>query len=117
MNNTQPLLFDVPSIAETGVWCQLADGVDPAEWAGLCRQIGQLSPKSFAELREYLSNRSKPSIKHNPDSLFSRLKRIFSFNQAEVTHLPLVSLGYERIHVQANVLGLYILRLCGSYTL
>ena len=97
MNNTQPLLFDVPSIAETGVWCQLADGIDPAEWAGFCRQIGQLPPKRFAEVRDFLSNRSKPSISHNPDSLITRLKRVFAFNQAEVDHLPLVSLGYDMI--------------------
>ena len=99
--NTQPLLFDVPSIAETGVWCQLADGIDPAEWAGLCRQIGQLSPKHFAEVRDSLLNRSKPSIPCNPDSLISRLKRVFAFTQAEVSHLPLVSLGYSRVDRQA----------------
>lgn len=97
MNNTQPLLFDVPSIAETGVWCQLADGIDPAEWAGLCRQIGQLPPKRFTEIRDSLSNRAKSSIKRNPDSLISRLKRVFAFNQAEAAHLPLVSLSYAAV--------------------
>ena len=30
---SQGLLFSEPSIAETGVWCNLADGIDPAEWA------------------------------------------------------------------------------------
>ena len=101
MNNTQPLLFDIPAIAETGVWCQLADGIDPTEWAGLCRQIGQLSPKHFAEVRNFLSNCPKPPITRNPDSLISRLKRVFVFNQAEVAHLPLVSLGYARLDRQA----------------
>ena len=100
MNNTQPLLFDIPSIAETGVWCQLADGIDPAEWAGLCRQIGQLSPQRFEEVRNFLSNRPKPQVRRNPDSLISRIKRVFSFHQAEVAHLPLVSLGYARVDRQ-----------------
>jgi len=97
MNNTQPLLFDIPAIAETGVWCQLADGIDPAEWAGLCRQIGQLPPKRYAEIREFLGNNPKPTVTSKPDSLFYRLKRVFCFNQADAAHLPLVSLGYARV--------------------
>jgi len=97
MNNTQPLLFDIPAIAETGVWCQLAVGIDPAEWAGLCRQIGQLSPKRFAEVKGFLSDHPKPPVKNNPDSLISRLKRVFIFNQADTAHLPLVSLGYAKV--------------------
>ncbi|MBW8016249.1 MAG: hypothetical protein FVQ82_08685 [Planctomycetes bacterium] len=105
MNNTQPLLFDIPSIAETGVWCTLADGIDPAQWAGICRKIGQLSPDQFQEaintlfqpkpsnLRTFASSTPK-----NPDSLISRLKRVFCFNQAECSHLPLVSIGPEGIN-------------------
>ena len=36
---SQGLLFSELSIAETGVWCTLNDGIDPAEWAGLCRNL------------------------------------------------------------------------------
>ncbi len=43
----QGLLFSEPSIAETGVWCQLNDGIDPAQWASLCRFIGSRSPREF----------------------------------------------------------------------
>ena len=43
----QGLLFSEPSIAETGVWCKLADGIDPAQWASLCRFIGTKSPREF----------------------------------------------------------------------
>ena len=43
----QGLLFSEPSIAETGVWCKLADGIDPAQWASLCRFIGSRSPREF----------------------------------------------------------------------
>ena len=98
MNNTQPLLFDIPAIAETGVWCQLADGIDPGQWAGICRKIGQLSPDRFAEVQNYLCGNKQTTIKRNPDSLFSRLKRVFCFNQAETAHLPLISLGSEGIN-------------------
>jgi len=97
MNNTQPLLFDIPSIAETGVWCTLADGIDPARWAGICRKIGQLPPDRFAEVMDFLNGKyqkpRKTPFQSSPDSLFSRLKRAFCFNQAEVSHLPLVSIG------------------------
>lgn len=99
MNNTQPLLFNIPAIAETGVWCTLADGIDPAQWAGTCRKIGQLSPDRFAEVMDFLSKKdgtpSRPRFSAKPDSLFSRLKRVFCFNQADAAHLPLVSIGPE----------------------
>jgi len=101
MNNTQPLLFDIPSIAETGVWCTLADGIDPAQWAGICRKVGQLSPDRFEEVIDFLNGNDcqpkKSLFLKSPDSLFSRLKRVFCFNQAEVAYLPLVSIGPERV--------------------
>ena len=93
--NTQPLLFSEPAIAETGVWCMLTDGIDPAKWAAICRQIGQLTPDRFTEVQDLLAVHPKSSIERNPDSLISRLKRVFSFNQAEVAHLPLVCFGPE----------------------
>jgi hypothetical protein len=34
---SQALLFSEPSIAETCVWCELSEGIDPAEWAVVCR--------------------------------------------------------------------------------
>lgn len=43
----QGLLFSEPSIAETGVWCSLNGGIDPAQWASLCRFIGSRSPRAF----------------------------------------------------------------------
>jgi hypothetical protein len=44
---SQGLLFSEPSIAETSVWCTLSEGIDPAQWAGLCCYIGNLSPEKF----------------------------------------------------------------------
>ena len=43
----QGLIFSDPSIAETGVWCTLSQGIDPAQWANLCRFIGSRSPRAF----------------------------------------------------------------------
>ena len=47
----QGLLFSEPSIAETGVWCELSPEIDPTEWASLCRYIGKVSPKEFMRVR------------------------------------------------------------------
>ena len=46
-SQSQGLLFSEPLYSETGVWCELAEGIDPVEWASLCRYIGGLRPKEF----------------------------------------------------------------------
>ena len=51
---SQGLLFSEPSIAETGVWCELSEEIDPALWAGICRKIGQLSLLKFNLLKQLL---------------------------------------------------------------
>ncbi len=81
---SQALLFSEPMYTETGVWCELADGLDPKEWASLCRYIGNLSPNEF--------RRVKKKIYPNPDSLINRLKRLFTFDLHETAGVPLVCL-------------------------
>ena len=83
--SSQGLLFAEPSMTETGLWCELADGLDPARWAGLCRSLGNLTPNQFKNAEKRLFS--------NPDSIKSRLKRLFCFEQAECDGLPLVCLG------------------------
>jgi hypothetical protein len=56
---TQELLFSEPSIAETGVWCNLSEGIDPADWAILCRYIGTLSQKDFVQLKSRIMPKSR----------------------------------------------------------
>ena len=51
---SQGLLFSEPSIAETGVWCELSEEIDPAQWAGICRKIGKLSLLKFNLLKQVL---------------------------------------------------------------
>jgi hypothetical protein len=62
-------LYSEPSIAETVVWCSLNDGIDPAQWASLCRNIGNLGAKEFEVVRRKVVGR--------PDSLGSRVRRLF----------------------------------------
>ena len=87
----QGFLFSEPSIAETGVWCSLNDEIDPGEWAYLCRYLGSLTPEQFQQAKVKLAPKRLPS----PDSIISRLKRVFCFDQADFAHLPLVSVGPE----------------------
>lgn len=86
--SSESLLFAEPAVAETGLWCELADGIDPARWAHLCGYLGNLTPDQFkkAEKRLYA----------DPDSLKSRLKRLFCFDQQEYDGLPLVCVGQEK---------------------
>jgi hypothetical protein len=58
----QELLFSEPSIAETGVWCSLADRVDPSEWAKLCRYIGNLGVREFKHVSAMLQPESRQKI-------------------------------------------------------
>ena len=78
---SQGLLFSEPSIAETGVWCSLSEGIDPAQWASICRYIGTMSPDKFEQLRNM--------IMPNPDFK----KRNFSYSTETFVNIPLVSIG------------------------
>lgn len=81
----QGLLFSEPTIAETGIWCELNPDIEPEEWASLCRYIGNLSPKEF--------KKCKKTILPSPDSLKSRLKRLFKFNGSSLIGIPILSVG------------------------
>jgi len=81
---SQGLLFSEPSIAETCVWCELSEGIDPAEWASLCRYFGTLSLIEF----EYV--RKKFLQQHS--SVESKLKGICHHSD-NLVEIPLVSIG------------------------
>jgi len=75
----QGLLFSEPSIAETGVWCKLSDGIDPAQWASLCRFIGSRRPRDFDAIVRMVRGRE------NSSSVTSE--------KAKDVRMPLVSIG------------------------
>ena len=76
---SQGLLFSEPSIAETGVWCKLADGIDPAQWASLCRFIGSRSPREFDAIVEMVKGRKDLGV--------------VPVGQKKGGRMPLVSIG------------------------
>jgi hypothetical protein len=79
---SQGLLFSEPSVAETGVWCNLSEGIDPTQWAMLCRYIGTLSPTEFEQV--------KSKIITKPDNTKSKPKSLS--HRTNVT-IPIVSIG------------------------
>ena len=85
----QGLLFSEPSCAETGVWCTLNEGIDPGEWARVCRHIGSLSTAEF----ERISAMLMPEVKPARSNVLAGLKRLLSITAENNTKLPLVSIG------------------------
>ena len=59
---SQGMLFSEPSYSDTGVWCQLNQEIDPAEWARVCRYIGQMAAEEFEELSVVLKVSQQPII-------------------------------------------------------
>ncbi len=57
---SQGLLFSEPSIADTGIWCSLSEGIDPAQWASLCRFIGNKSPLEFNAIERMVKDTENP---------------------------------------------------------
>ncbi len=81
---SQGLLFSEPSIAETCVWCELSEGIDPAQWANLCRYIGTLTLKEFECMkRKFLSK---------PGEVKSKSQRI-CHRSDDFVKIPLLSIG------------------------
>jgi hypothetical protein len=76
---SQGILFAEPSIAETGVWCQLSEGIDPAQWASLCRFIGIKRPHEFETFVRMVKG---DNLTHSP--LAEKSKNV---------KIPLVSIG------------------------
>ena len=82
--SSQELLFSEPSIAETGVWVELSSGIDPAQWAFLCRFIGKLSPRAFYRLVSTVRTQIK--------SQDVKVDQLFEFRE-----VPLISIGCSGI--------------------
>jgi hypothetical protein len=85
IEESQGLLFSEPDIAETGVWCELSEGIDPENWAYICRYLGKLSPCEF--------KKAQKRVFGSQDSVFSRLKRLFWFEQGEYEGIEVVKVG------------------------
>ncbi|MBN2588578.1 MAG: hypothetical protein JXA96_01850 [Sedimentisphaerales bacterium] len=77
---SQGLLFSEPSVAETGVWCALSEGIDPSQWARLCRYIGT-------------RNREEFELIFDTTMAGSQLRKERHFYPKKESHMPLISVG------------------------
>ena len=81
--------FKELSHCQVAVWCALEPGIDPAQWARLCRLLGHLSPAQFREFLQHLCrrpliNRASESVGHLPAAAVAG---------AEDQDVPMLSLG------------------------
>lgn len=86
---SQSQTFNELGVGEIAVWCRLNPGIDPAQWASLCRCLGSISPTQFDEIYiRILSRRYR---------LKSAIKRyvvgLIRFDEEETGDIPLVSAG------------------------
>ncbi len=81
---SQGLLFSESSIAETCVWCKLSEGIDPTQWANLCRYVGTLSLEEFECVKKKIL--SKPREVKNKSQTIRHRSDNFE-------KIPLVSIG------------------------
>jgi hypothetical protein len=72
---------------EFGVWCDVAPGTDPVQWASLCRWLGHLPPAEFeGVLRRVRRHRLKAGAKR-------LAKAIMGSHQPAKPASPLISIG------------------------
>lgn len=62
---SQGFLFAEPSISDVCVWTQLRDGIDPADWAYLCRHLGNLESERFYEILSQAKGQRKAKLNLN----------------------------------------------------
>ena len=84
----QTCLFSESTMVETGLWCELTEGIDPRRWAQLCRFLGHCSPHEFEALAQEVFHTTR-STSH---PLRAAVSAGGKSTPPDVTH-PLVSLG------------------------
>jgi hypothetical protein len=81
---SQGLLFSEPSIAETCVWCELAEGIDPGQWASLCRYIGNMTCKEFEAVKRNIFSKSNNT---------RTIRGKYTQRRDDNVKIPLISIG------------------------
>ena len=87
--SSQGRIFNELGAGEIAVWCRLNPGIDPSQWALLCRLLGSLSPSQFDDI--YSRTRSR---RHRLKSAVKRhVVGILGFEGEVTGEIPLVSAG------------------------
>ena len=63
---------------EVAVWSKLSPGISPSEWAGLCRQVGNLSPGEFSTIVSLVNahKRFKNAVKRQVGGILGLGERV-----------------------------------------
>ena len=91
------LVFNELADGGFSVWSRLNPGIDPGQWARLCRMIGGLSPREFAGLAALVQGHRclKQALKQQMGVLLGWESGVgeLTTNKVDDRKKPLVSLG------------------------
>ena len=83
-------IFSELSDSQTAVWCQLSPGIDPDQWAFICRCLGSLTPQEFSEI----SRRLQMSHEGVKKALKEHVRGLLGLNMPpNPSDIPIVSTG------------------------
>ena len=82
-------IFNEFSAGEIAIWCRLNPGIDPSQWACLCRLLGSLSPSQFNEI--YV--RTRPARNRIKSAVKRHVVGLLGFDGEVTGEIPLVSTG------------------------
>lgn len=87
--SSQSQIFNDSASVEIAVWCRLNPGIDPSQWASLCRLLGNLNPRQFDEIYSRIRSR-----RHRLKSALKRhIVGLLGFDVEVTGNIPLVSTG------------------------
>ncbi len=83
-------VFNEFADSQTAVWCQLSPGIDPDQWAFICRCLGSLPPQQFLDV----SSQLQMSHKNVKKALKEHVRGLLGLNStANTSDIPIVSTG------------------------
>ena len=91
------MVFNEMAGGEFSVWSHLKPGIDPGQWAKLCRMIGGLNPREFAGLVALVQGHRclKQALKQQVEGMLGLDSRVGDVSQGKYDDgdKPLVSMG------------------------
>jgi hypothetical protein len=79
--------FNEMGNSEYAVWCKVTPGIDPAQWALLCRLLGRLTPREFTKIYR------KTRLRRMGKLLLQLQEMDLRENSSPADKLPVVSIG------------------------
>ncbi|MCP4712689.1 MAG: hypothetical protein GY869_29025 [Planctomycetes bacterium] len=91
------MVYNELAAGEFSVWSHLNPGIDPGQWAKLCRTIGGLSPREFTSLAALVQGHRclKQALKQQVEGMLGLDSGVGELSKSKVGggKKPLVSMG------------------------